>query len=345
MPATEPALPIAVIGAGFSGTMAALQLLSALPPQRPVLLCERAEAFGRGLAYATSEPAHLLNLRAANMSAFSDRPHHFEAWLEGHPSDGVQRTLAGTFAPRGVYGRYLSELLRQAITAEGLPRLRLVNDAVTDLEPAGGGFVLRTEGGQAHRVAGAVLAAGNLAGPGEPRSRYRVDPWHPETFGRLHPHLPVLIIGTGLTMVDTVATLRQRGFSGRIVAVSRRGLLPERHAPAEARAAPNLTTRDLASLTMLLVRIRREVADARATGADWRGVVDGLRPVTDFIWRSLPPPSAPGSCATCARSGTSTGTGRRHPAPRRSPPRSRAAASPSSPAGSERSSMPRRMRR
>ncbi|WP_132252234.1 FAD/NAD(P)-binding protein [Methylobacterium segetis] len=290
MTAIDHALPIAVIGAGFSGTMAAIQLLATLPRSRPVLLCERADAFGRGLAYATRAPAHLLNLRAANMSAFSDRPHHFEAWLAEEGAEGVRRTPAGTFAPRGVYGRYLSELLRQALTADGLPRLRLVNDAVTDLEPSGGGFVLRTEGGQAHPVAGAVLAAGNLAGPGEPASRHRVDPWQPERFGRLHPHLPVLIVGTGLTMVDTVATLRGQGFSGHIVAVSRRGLLPNVHEPAEAWPAPNLTTGDLASLSALVGRIRREVASARAAGVDWRGVVDGLRPVTDFIWRSLPAP-------------------------------------------------------
>ncbi|GJE44790.1 FAD/NAD(P)-binding protein [Methylobacterium soli] len=289
MPATDTTLPIAVIGAGFSGTMAAIQLLSALPQSRPVLLCERAEAFGRGLAYATPAPAHLLNLRAANMSAFPDRPHHFEAWLAGQTEEGVQRTPAGTFAPRGLYGRYLAELLQRAITAGGVPRLHLVNDAVTDLEPAGAGYILHTEGGPVHRVAGAVLAAGNLAGPGAPHSHYRVDPWQLEQFGRLHPHLPVLIVGTGLTMVDTVASLRAHGFSGRIVAVSRRGLLPRVHAPVEARPAPNLTTQDLASLSVLLGRIRREVAAADAAGSDWRGVLDGLRPITDLIWRSLPP--------------------------------------------------------
>ncbi|MFC7662697.1 FAD/NAD(P)-binding protein [Methylorubrum suomiense] len=73
--------PVAVIGAGFSGTMAALQLLSTLPPERPVLLCERGGSFGRGLAYGTGNPAHLLNLRATNMSAFPDRPRNFEEWL------------------------------------------------------------------------------------------------------------------------------------------------------------------------------------------------------------------------------------------------------------------------
>ncbi len=84
--------PIAVIGAGFSGTMAALQLLSALPPEQPVLLCERGGSFARGLAYGTGNPAHLLNVRAANMSAFPDRPGHFEEWLSGRSTDTQKKT-------------------------------------------------------------------------------------------------------------------------------------------------------------------------------------------------------------------------------------------------------------
>lgn len=295
MTAKGRAHPVAVIGAGFSGTMAAVQLLASLPPEQPVLLCERADAFGRGLAYGTQAQAHLLNLRASNMSAFPDRPRHFEEWLARSFPDpasaeaaGLRRTPAGTFAPRGLYGRYLAGLLRSALADGPASQLELVNDAVTDLEPAADGFVLHTDGGTRRRVAGAVLAMGNLAASGEPRSIHRADPWDPESFGRLHPDLPVLIVGTGLTMVDAVASLRRRGFPGRIVAVSRRGLLPNVHAPASPRPVPDLSPADLASLSHLVRRVRREVARATLAGEDWRGVVDGLRPITDFLWRSLP---------------------------------------------------------
>ncbi|KAB1072965.1 FAD/NAD(P)-binding protein [Methylobacterium planeticum] len=292
MAATQPARPIAVIGAGFSGTMAAIQLLATLPRDRAVLLCERGGRFGRGLAYGTGASAHLLNLRAGNMSAFPDRPRHFEDWLaalaEG-PAEGVRATPAGTFAPRGLYGRYLTELLTDAVTRDGLPRLHLLNDTVSDLAPDPEGFRLRTEGGQTHAVAGAVLAMGNLGAAGEPRSRHRLDPWQPERLGRLHPHLPVLIVGTGLTMVDTVATLRDHGFAGPIVAVSRRGLLPSAHAAAAPWPIPALSAADVATLPALLRRVRREVAAAEAAGIGWRGVIDALRPVTDTLWRSLPP--------------------------------------------------------
>lgn len=278
--------PIAVIGAGFSGTMAALQLLSALPPDRPVLLCERGGSFARGLAYGTGNPAHLLNVRAANMSAFPDRPGHFEDWLSGADlREGVVKTPAGTFVARGHYGSYLTDLLTAAVTGPGAPRLHLVNDGVVDLEPRGGGFLLRTEGGQTHAIAGAVLAMGNLASAA-PKSRHSLDPWAPESFGRLHPHAPVLIVGTGLTMLDAVASLRAQGFAGAILALSRRGLLPNAHAPAEPWPTPDLTPADFASLRRLLTRIR---AEATRAGAGWHGVIDALRPLTDTIWRSLPP--------------------------------------------------------
>ncbi|MCE4223269.1 pyridine nucleotide-disulfide oxidoreductase [Methylobacterium sp. C25] len=288
------ALPIAVIGAGFSGTMAAIQLLDSLPSDRPVLLCERSASFGRGLAYGTDDFGHFLNLRASNMSAFPDCPRHFEQWLAHNAADlppdeapGIRVTPVGTFASRALYGRYLSEILTEAVTGSNLPRLRLVNDGISDLMPGPGGFAVRTEGGLSLPVAGAVLAMGNLAGAGEPYSRHRADLWSPETIGRLQPELPVLIVGTGLSMIDAVISLRRSGFSGPIVALSRRGLLPNAHAPTEALPVPNLTAADLRSLTTLTRRIR---AMAVAADGDWRSVIDALRPIVDFIWRSLPAP-------------------------------------------------------
>ncbi|MFD0934111.1 FAD/NAD(P)-binding protein, partial [Methylobacterium trifolii] len=155
-PKPQP-LPVAVIGAGFSGTMAAIQLLARLAPDRSVLLCERAERFGRGRAYATGNPDHLLNVRAANMSAYPDRPGHFSDWLAGlGPEDesGIRATPAGTFAARGLYGRYLAELLTEAVTGRDGPRLHLVNEAITDIRREDGRLVLRSEGGRTHAAAG-----------------------------------------------------------------------------------------------------------------------------------------------------------------------------------------------
>lgn len=297
--------PIAVIGAGFSGTMAAVQLLARLPQHQPVLLCERAERFGSGRAYSTGNPDHLLNVRAANMSAYPDRPSHFEDWLLeigegemgagasdpaiGHGRDGIRQTPAGTFAARGLYGNYLAGILTEAMTGGTPPRLHLLNDMIIDIVPDENRLVLVAEGGQRVEVAGAVLAMGNLAPPQEPASRFRVDPWRPEQYGRLHPDHPVLIIGTGLSMVDAVISLRRYGFSGQIIALSRRGQIPAVHDRTDPWPRPDFTAAEDRSLNRLLARIRREVASAAQAGIGWRGVIDALRPVTDALWLGLPP--------------------------------------------------------
>jgi uncharacterized NAD(P)/FAD-binding protein YdhS len=281
--------PVAVIGAGFSGTMAAIQLAGALPPERPVLLCERAEAFGAGLAYGTSNPEHLLNVRAANMSAYPDRPDHFGAWLDaaGEP-DGLRATPVGLFAPRGLYGAYLAEQLRDAIMADrGPPRLGILPDEVVDVERDGAGFRLLTACGRSHRASGIVLALGNLRPARGAGSVRFSDPWRPGALEDIDPALPVVIVGTGLTMVDAVLSLRRSGFRAKVIAVSRRGLLPRAHAASAPWTTPDFRPEERASPARLLHRVRGEVARAAAAGVDWRGVIDALRPVTRDLWQGL----------------------------------------------------------
>lgn len=294
MTSTVPPHSIAIIGGGFSGFTVATQLLRALPGERPILLVERAHEPGRGLAYATANADHLLNLRATHMSADPERPSAFADWLDCTRLDadaqaGIRVTDAGTFAARGLYGRYISESFERT-RAEAGARLDVLRDAVLDLEPIDGGFTLRTESGRSIPIAGAVLAMGNLPGPVTARSRYQRDPWDVAGLRDLDPTREVLIVGTGLTMMDAVATLRRQGFPGRIVAVSRRGLVPKPHAPVPVRARPEFSAETRASIRKLLAWGRAEIAAARAEGADWRSVIDALRPITDELWTGLPRP-------------------------------------------------------
>jgi len=66
------ALPtILIIGGGASGVLMAAHLLRHCP-SASVVLAERQRRIGAGVAYATDNPLHLLNVRAGNMSAFGD---------------------------------------------------------------------------------------------------------------------------------------------------------------------------------------------------------------------------------------------------------------------------------
>jgi len=284
--------PIAVIGAGFSGTIATLHLLRRLPADQPVLLCERAPEFARGVAYAAGNAEHLLNVRASNMSALADEPQHFADWLKRRSSkehDRVLETDAGLFANRGLYGEYLRGLLDFALReTAGHAQLRLLPDDVVDVVAANGGYELVGGSGQRIAVSGIVLAVGNLPPEEHADPRICANPWGDKAWRKLSGDAPVLIVGTGLTMVDLAISIRRRGFSGRIVAMSRGGLLPTRHAPVKAWPTPQFTLAEERSLSLLMARLRDEVFAAAEQGVDWRAVIDSIRPVTARLWKRLP---------------------------------------------------------
>ena len=285
-------LPVAVIGAGFTGTITALNLLRTLPPGHPVLLCERSLKFASGTAYATEHNDHLLNVRAANMSAFAEQPDSFATWLAGCAFDDTRRvrdTPAGVFASRSLYGRYLNAMLDVGMAGvAGSARLRLVPEEVIDVAPVPGGWSLTFAGGTAERVGSVVLAIGNFRCSQRDAGIYRPDAWASSALQELRPGLPLLVIGTGLTAMDVVVSLHAMGFPGPVIALSRRGLLPQRHAPSKSWARPAFTPAERASLLTLLRRMRHEVAAARAHRVDWRGVVDSIRADTQALWRGLP---------------------------------------------------------
>src|SRR5882757_36022 len=110
---------IAVIGGGASGALIAAHLLKACGDDVRLTLIEPRAQIGRGLAYATENESHRLNVRASNMSAFPDDPDHFWNWLRANGHRGEDRFC---FVPRMVYGRYLGALVEDRL-AESDPRL------------------------------------------------------------------------------------------------------------------------------------------------------------------------------------------------------------------------------
>ncbi len=267
---------IAVVGAGFSGSLQAINLLRHDGPR--ATLVERRSTAGRGVAYSTAHPGHLLNVRAANMSALPDDPGHFLRWLaEHHPEqDG--------FVPRTLYGDYLGDLLAETLAAAP-DRLSLRQGDVVDALPVGDGFDLLLDDGVPIRADAVILAPGNLPphqpAPLEsaklPPGVYVGDPWSAGATTGLGPDGTVLIIGTGLTMIDMVLLLEAGGHRGRIVAMSRRGLCP--HAHADGVMAAPLAARPPVDPIGALRAVR-----GRAAEVGWRAAVDALRPFTQSMW-------------------------------------------------------------
>ncbi|CAN5153364.1 FAD/NAD(P)-binding protein [soil metagenome] len=276
---------VSIVGGGFSGTLQAINLLRHDGPA--ATLIERSARVGDGLAFGAAHPAHVLNVRASNMSAFPDDADHFVRWLGNR---GVADP-GSAFVPRVEYGRYLRELLDDAVRkAPG--RIRIVRGDVMDAvaRPDGGARLLLADGESIDSDA-VVLAVGNLP-PHDPPGleagrlssvRYKADPWEAGVATGLGPDDEVLIIGTGLTMIDVALLLEETGFEGKITALSRRGLLPHAHA---APTAPwdRLNTRTDTRASALVHTLRDRSAEI-----GWRNAVDELRPFTQAMWANASP--------------------------------------------------------
>lgn len=271
------ARPIVIVGGGFSGTLLMINLLRL---GAMVVLVERSQAMlARGLAYGTRRPEHLLNVRAANMSAFPDDAAHFLRWMGF--SDVEQ---ANRFVPRLAYGQYLRELFMKAIAAAPDRVWIKQQDAIAIEKDEAGLPALRLDSGELVQASAVVLALGNSAPTPLPKlaelpiALRLDDPWSGAGLQQLVGLDHVLLIGTGLTAVDVALSLDKVGYRGQITALSRRGLIPRAH--ADAGPVVGTVTRPSERGSWLLHRLRR-----RAREVGWRQAVDELRPHTQSLWR------------------------------------------------------------
>jgi uncharacterized NAD(P)/FAD-binding protein YdhS len=282
---------VAIIGSGFSGSLLAVQLLRRFLPGGRVYLVEKNANFGRGLAYATGNPNHLLNVRAGRMSAFADAPDHFVDWLRERVNASGEGEVpwsgSDQFVPRRLYGAYIQDLLGNEIWQAGNGRnLTLVPDEAVALWQRPEGLSLQVRSGRTYEVDVAVLAVGNFPHDDTAAHHY-ANPWSPQALAGLDPEAPVLLIGTGLTMIDTVISLLDQAHIGPIHAISRRGLLPRRHGEAPPQPPLPLAQIDCSSVAAMLHAVRQAVRRATDETKAWRAVVDALRPHTQQIWQNL----------------------------------------------------------
>ncbi|TPE63706.1 FAD-dependent oxidoreductase [Sandaracinobacter neustonicus] len=276
----ETQTDVAIIGGGFSGTLLAVNLVRHNGPA--TTLIERNHRPGLGLAYSTVSQSHLLNVRAANMSALPDDPAHFERWVQAEYA--MPRT---SFVPRAAYGRYLHGLLETA-RADAPDRLQTAGAEIVALEPVADGFRLIHADGSSHMARRVVLATGNLPASApagisadDLGPAYLNDPWVPELLDMPEPLAATLLIGTGLTAVDVALLLRENGHTGPIIALSRRGLLPRAH--GEPEAVPPLATAPRPKALAILRHLRAQSAEI-----GWRAAIDQLRPHSQNLWRRMP---------------------------------------------------------
>jgi uncharacterized NAD(P)/FAD-binding protein YdhS len=286
-----------IVGAGFSGTVLAANLL-----RRPagagadVVLIERSAVMGRGVAYAAHAFPYLLNVPAARVSADSRDPLQFLRFASARLPD-----IDGEdFLPRALYGDYLQDLLLRA-ERESQPNMRLIKvfGEVTGIVRGRSGTALGAEFADRTPIFGdaLILALGSPPVPLPPwaaklsgHAAFRHDPRDlPES---LTAEQSVLIVGNGLTMADAAAVLsRHPGRVPTLYTISRRGLLPKTQTTFHTDAMRGSGEALLSSTHSLrkLLRACRELAgEIEKLGGDWREAVAFIRSLVPAMWRRMP---------------------------------------------------------
>lgn len=288
---------VAIIGGGLSGAAVAYHLARRHASATLTVLEPRA-TIGAGLAYSTPDPAHRINVPAAKMSLIPAEDRHFVDWISRtHAIADDPEAVSSNgevYARRIVFGRYVFDHLKPWI-ASG--RIAHVRDSVRAIARAGSRWSLQTASGRT-LLADIVVIATTHPAPEVPpilADGLKDDPrliisdaMTVSPLSGIEPEARVTIIGTGLTMADTVASLDRRGHRGTITAISRRGLLSRPHATAPYQPFGQFDQSAPYSALDLLRKIRTTIREVDALDLPWQAVIDQVRAQASAFWPKLP---------------------------------------------------------
>lgn len=285
---------MAIVGGGCAGTLVAIHLMRLDHRPGRIVIFEPRSELGAGAAYSTNDERHLLNAPAGGMSAFEDDPSHFVTWL-------ASRNLpfeATDFVPRHVYREYLQQALRDG-SRGAMPETELtwVHELVTSLdveEHAGRSVTTLGFGhGRQCRADSVVLALGAPAPVALPALDVSPtfgmirDPWCPGALDAMASSGDVLVLGTGLTMIDVSLVLSGQDPRRTIHARSRHGLLPAEHMSDGFASWPGFDIGRPTTARDVLRRMRRMTTDAESEGWNWRNVIAAARTAAPEVWGRL----------------------------------------------------------
>jgi len=291
---------IAIIGAGFSGTLVLANIVKDAQESCSIAILDKLESFNKGIAYNPSSSMFLLNVATKRMSAFSDDPDHFLNWVCKQNSFDLfsREALANSFLPRDVYRQYLSSIWDETIELAKTKNIQIecIYSFAENINVHNDKYTVTTESGVSIITNQVVLSTGNQTPSNKAlrqkleihHARYFQNPWKIETITNFEPDLNILIIGNGLTMVDTTLGLVENHFQNKIYAVSPNGfnVIPHLHNNIAYTFDLNLDDPNF-SLTFLVRKVNAEVKKLSKLGITSEPVVDALRSKTQEIWKKL----------------------------------------------------------
>lgn len=281
---------IAIIGGGISGTLVVLNCLkhSKLPLQ--ISWFDKTNAFCKGLAYSTKQKDHLLNVRAANMSLFPDEPEHFVNWLATYyPLYTVK-----DFVPRKLFGEYAWHTYQTLKNANPIVGVTEYAEEVTAIEQAEECFKISAT--DSHLCTQVILALGNFL-PAHPRSQsrefitaanYFQNAFDDKLTVAVAGQKQVTIIGSGLTMIDSVISLENNNYLGHITVISPHAYLPQAHLEDPLPSVSSfIEPTSHYTLPVLYALVNAELKKARNLNLNPHSVIDVMRPYLQELWCRL----------------------------------------------------------
>ena len=282
---------IVIVGGGFSGTIAAVDLARLAHDPLRVVIVNANRPLGRGTAYSTTRNEHLLNVAARNMSALPDYPEHFLGWLRSRSefSSLTDHDLREMYVPRKIYGDYLCGLLatcqqpidaRCNVTVQTITNNGVIQVCLERGEPIDANQVLLATGNQ-------PLRSFPSDAPLSHDPRYRSDPWQDWVSRLPGSGGTIILLGSGLTMVDVVLTLNELQWDGKIIALSRNGMPPQSHFRGIAYEDYMPDNAYEMSLDQLRAIVRKHCDQLRQMSQNSAIAIDKLRPHTQQLWQNL----------------------------------------------------------
>lgn len=295
---------IVVIGGGFTGAAFAAHLMRGHHEgaKFDISIIEERPTLGAGLAYSTSDPSHRVNVAANRLLVFSDDPEHFDRWYRASPeaADDPQAFLTDgrAYPRRACFGRYMDELVRDTArqVPAGLAIFRHIVARAVNVTRQGKSWVVTLGDGKTVNADVLAVATSHPAPSLLPALRPFAgkpglieNPWAENAFSSIRPDADVLVIGTGLTMGDVVASLDAAGHRGRITAISRRGLTSRPRTLSPVEPYEGYDSFQPRTALSLLRRIRADIASGARCGIPWESIIDAVRQNGSRLWAALPP--------------------------------------------------------
>jgi uncharacterized NAD(P)/FAD-binding protein YdhS len=282
-----PGTSVVIVGGGASAVYTAVALEERAAarglPAPTITVVARETPVGRGLAYGHADAHHRLNSPAGKMSVSAEDDLHFVRWAAEHGRDVVPYE----FVERRFFGDYIEDVWA-GLVASSDGRVTAVAGEATGLRTDGDGAVVTLADGTELGADVAVLALGNPPPATWPTGAALQidDPWATGALDGIGRGSSVLLVGTGLTMVDVATSLARRDAGITITATSRHLLLPQSHLAEAAAPGPGL---DPAATTIgeLATALHEQLLAAEADGTPWQAVIDGMRPRLIDNWLGM----------------------------------------------------------